>query len=261
MSLALSASAGAAEIASVEALDMSGAQIVLLGEVHDNPAHHLAQAAAVAALEPTALVFEMLNAAQAGIVNEMDRSDPQALADAIGWDDGGWPDFEMYHPVFLAAPSAPVYGMAVDRDDLLDAMKRGAADVFGGGAEDSGLGPLPEAVQAEREAFQLAAHCDALPEEMLGGMVEAQRLRDARFAAVALQALEETGGPVAVITGNGHTRKDWGMPVYLEAMSPGISVVSLAQVELRADPDQPHDTWIVTEAAEREDPCAVFTKG
>ena len=36
--------------------------------------------------------------------------------------------------------------------------------------------------QAAREAEQMAAHCDALPEDILPGFVEAQRLRDAALA-------------------------------------------------------------------------------
>lgn len=251
----------ASELPNVDAFDSSGADIILLGEVHDNHWQHDNQAMAVAAMEPSALVFEMLDANQAEIANASDRNDAEALAEALDWKHSSWPDFSMYHPIFLAAPDAPIFGAAVPRDDLMRAMGEGAAGVFGDGADRFGLGPLPEAVQAEREAFQLAAHCDALPTEMLGGMVEAQRLRDARFSETALKALEETGGPVVVITGNGHARRDWGMPVYLAAAAPETTVVTLAQFELAApEGDIPHDYWLITEEAEREDPCAVFEK-
>jgi uncharacterized iron-regulated protein len=93
---------------------------------------------------------------------------------------------------------------------------------------------------------------------MLPGMVEAQRLRDARFAQTALRALEETGGPVAVITGNGHARTDRGMPRALARLAPGVDVLSLGQLESRPAAPPPFDVWRVTEPAERPDPCAAF---
>ena len=64
--------------------------------------------------------------------------------------------------------------------------------------------PLPPEQQEEREALQAAAHCDALPDDMLPVMVGIQRLRDARLAETALEALAMHGAPVVVITGNGH---------------------------------------------------------
>ncbi|SFC46171.1 ChaN family lipoprotein [Tropicimonas isoalkanivorans] len=254
----------AAQIESIDQLDATDAQVFLLGEVHDNPAHHQNQAEAVAAIAPTALVFEMLTAEQADIANGLDRTDVNDMAEALDWAHGGWPDFTYYHPIFTAAPNAPIYGAAVPREDLSDAVREGAAAVFGSDAEQFALGPLPTDTLEERKAFQMEAHCNALPEDMLGGMVEAQRLRDAWFSKVALQALDETGGPVVVITGNGHARKDRGMPVALASAAPDVTVVSLGQFESPfEDPPEavPHDVWLVTEPAEREDPCAVFQKG
>lgn len=249
----------ATALGDIDDFDAGRADIVLLGEVHDNPHHHRNQAAALERIAPSAVVYEMLTPAQADIVNSADRSDREALEEALDWKHAGWPDFAMYHELMLAT-DAPVYGAAIPREDLIAAMQTSAAEMFGEDAADFGLGPLPADEQAEREALQMAAHCDALPEEMLPGMVEAQRLRDARFSATALRALDETGGPVAVITGNGHARTDWGMPVYLAAARPDAALVSLGQFELEAGDHPHHDVWIVTPAAEREDPCAVFDK-
>ncbi len=260
MAIAGSAVAHAGELPGIDALDTGGAHIVLLGEVHDNPVHHQNQATAVALLAPSALVFEMLTPEQAATANGMDRGDAAAMAAALDWVHSSWPDFAMYHPIFLAAPQASIFGAAVGRDDLIAAMKSTAADVFGSGANSIGLTPLPPTQQAEREALQMEAHCGALPEDMLPGMVEAQRLRDARFAATTLDALEQSGGPVVVITGNGHARRDWGMPAYLSVAAPDVEVFSLGQVEEIAPPDGLYDAWLITPAAEREDPCAVFEK-
>ena len=259
--IGLAAPAPASELPNVSAFDPAGAEIVILGEIHDNPVHHRNQAAIVTAMRPSALVFEMLDADQAARANGMARADASALEKALDWEGSGWPDFSLYHPIFLAAGPVPIYGAAVSREDLTAAMSKGAAAVFGPRAAHFALGPLTEADQAAREALQMEVHCNALPADMLQGMVESQRLRDASFSAVALRALQETGGPIAVITGNGHARRDWGMPAHLAAASPGTRVVTLAQFEEAApEGDIPYDFWLITAAAKREDPCAAFAR-
>jgi uncharacterized iron-regulated protein len=227
--------------------------------VHDNPLHHVNQAAAVAALAPTALVFEMLTPDQAARVTPGLVADGPALAEALEWEASGWPDFTFYHPIFLAAPAARIYGAAFDREAIAGAAKGGAAGVFGPEAPRFGLTePLAGADLAGRIAEQAEAHCDALPPEMLPGMVEVQRLRDAGLAHAALTALAETGGPVAVITGNGHARTDRGLPAALSAAAPEVTILSLGQFEAPPEGDPPFDLWLVTAPAEREDPCAAF---
>ncbi|WP_366191467.1 ChaN family lipoprotein [Meridianimarinicoccus marinus] len=246
----------------VDSIDLPDAQIVLLGEVHDNGAHHDRQAAALKGMEPAAVVFEMLTPAQADVLADSPLSG-EALAEALDWDGSGWPDFSLYEPVIEAARATRVYGMAVPRADLGAVFDGGAAAAFGPEAARFGLDqPLPDDEQAAREEAQFAAHCEALPREMLPGMVEAQRFRDAVFARTILQALVDTGGPVAVIAGNGHVRKDWGIPVYLSHAAPEVTVLSVGQVERqgRLPDDAPYDLWILSAPAERDDPCAVFAR-
>ncbi len=257
---AFAAAAGAAEIGPAELAALPPADVVILGEIHDNPLHHANQAAAVAALRPAALVFEMLTPEQAARVTPEIRGDAVALAAALGWEASGWPDFAMYHPVFTSAPAARVFGAGFPRAEVRRAASAGAAAVFGTEAGRYGLDrPLPAEEQAAREAEQAEAHCDALPAELLPGMVAAQRLRDAGLARAVAEAMEATGGPVAVITGNGHARRDWGLAVYLSRAAPGLSVLSVGQFETPpGDGEPPFDLWLVTEPAEREDPCAVF---
>lgn len=238
------------------------AQVVLLGEVHDNPHHHARQAELVAGLKPAALVFEMLTPEQAARVTPERRGDTGALGEALGWAQGGWPDFAMYYPIFAAAPEAAIYGAAVPRAAARAAMKRGVAESFGEEAGLYGLDrPLEAGTQAEREAFQHAAHCEALPGEMLPVMVGLQRLRDATLAQAALRALDDTGGPVVVITGNGHARRDWGVPADLARVRPGLAVFALGQSEAGGAAEGVFDRVEQSPGVERDDPCAVFQKG
>ncbi len=252
--------AGPIEPEALEALPQ--ADVVLLGEIHDNPAHHANQARAVAALRPRALVFEMLTPEQAARVTPENRGDAEALAEALGWDGSGWPDFTLYHPIITAAPEAAILGGALPRETVRRAFEADPAEIFGPGAGRYGLDrALPEAEQAAREAEQMAAHCDALPEAMLPGMVAAQRLRDAALARAVVQAAEAGLLPVAVITGNGHARRDRGVPVYLATAAPQLSVLSLGQFEAPPAGPPPFDLWLLTDAAEREDPCLTFRAG
>lgn len=241
------------------AQDLPEADIYVLGEVHDNPAHHARQAALTAALSPAALVFEMLEPAQARAAAGVPRDDAAALGAALGWEGTGWPDFTMYQPIFAAAPDARLYGAAVDAAALTVAREAGAAAAFGPDAAVSyGLGPLAPEDRAAREAEQVAAHCDMLPPELLPGMVEVQRMRDAHFARVAVAAHDETGGPVVVIAGNGHARTDVGIPAHVAAARPDLKVVALGQYEAAPEPDPPFDVVAVSPPVERGDPCEAF---
>lgn len=238
----------------------SGASdIVFIGEVHDNPAHHAVQAEIVDGLRPTALVFEMLTPEQASYVTPDLAADEAALEAALGWQDSGWPDFSLYYPIFAAAPGARVYGAAVPREAARQVTEIGLIATFGPDGDRFGLDrPLSETEQSARLDLQRAAHCDALPEELLPMMVDIQRLRDARLAEAALDALAETGGPVAVITGNGHARTDWGAPALVARAAPTVSVHTVGQSEAGAGLDGIFDETRESPAPDRDDPCAAF---
>jgi uncharacterized iron-regulated protein len=256
---ALQALAAELDPAALDRAETFGAaDVVILGELHDNPTHHAHQARAVAALAPKALVFEMLTPEAAARMPDA-LPDAARLGQILGWDASGWPDFTLYYPIFAAAPSARIYGAEVTRSEARRAMKEGPIATFGPEAAAYGLTtPLPPADQAAREAEQAAAHCNALPPELLPGMVDIQRLRDAALARAVVQAMADTGGPVAVITGNGHARRDQGLVVPLARVAPDLTVLSIAQFETEAPISPAHDLWLITPAAPRDDPCLAF---
>jgi uncharacterized iron-regulated protein len=248
---------------------LRAADITVLGEVHDNPVHHARQARLVRALRPGGIAFEMVPAdSEEGVQVFLAQGGArEELGPAIGWDRLGWPDWSMYAPVFAAAKGAYVAGGGVPRAELRLAAKAGASVAFGRGAGRLGLDmPLDPATRAEIEDEMIAAHCNKLPRDAARGRVEAQRLRDARFAAAAYRALAAGGGKRAVlITGNGHARTDRGVPAYLRRVAPGLRVVSVGMLELApgADPvaaarGQPFDYVWFAAPAKREDPCAAF---
>lgn len=234
------------------------ADIVFLGEVHDNPAHHERQADWVAELAPGTLVFEMIAPGVAEDLPDATPGDADALAAALNWAESGWPDFGMYHPIFLAAPEARIRGAAVARSEARALDANPLPKVFGSRADVFGLDrDLPPEEQAAREDLQFAAHCDALPKDFLPMMVAVQRLRDAMLARAALEAHEDGHGPVVVITGNGHARSDWGAPALLAGIE-GLRVFSLGQSEDDVVPDGRFDLVLGAPPVDRPDPCAAF---
>ncbi len=225
--------------------------IIILGEVHDNADAHLGQAQQIEVLRPTAVVFEMLSP-EHGVRASQNSADIAAI-----WDELPWPDYEIYQPIFEALGDAAIVGAATPRPVIRQVFEEGAAAVFGEDAERFGLTvSLPEAQQQVREEMQFNAHCQAMPKEMMGAMVAVQRFRDAQFAKSALEALDLYGPPVAVITGNGHARTDWGIPAALKFAAPELVVYSTGFVE--SDGTLPFDEVNIVPETTRPDPCAAF---
>lgn len=239
---------------------MTAADVVILGEVHDNPSHHENQRAALEALKPKAIVWEMLTGVQAGRIGATQINAPEEMERILKWAESGWPAFAMYYPLFKAVPEARIYGGAVPREAAMASMQAGASVAFGADAARYGLTVgLPAAELSERLDLQYAAHCEAIPRDRLPALVAIQRLRDAVLAREVITALDETGGPVAVITGNGHGRKDWGIPVYVDRVRPGLAIFSLGQSE-NGGIDGVFDAVLDSPPVARDDPCATFTR-
>lgn len=235
--------------------DQWDADVVILGEVHDNREAHLRQARMIEKLRPMTIVFEMLSAEAAQRASQADRSDPAAIALATQWGMTDWPAFELYAPIFMAGRSAWIEGGGVSREDARRAIFSSAFRVFGPDGRRFGLDrPLPRKEQAARETLKAKVHCGAMPAVLMRGFVEAQRLRDAALARAVLAALEAHGPPVALIAGHGHARKDWGVPRLIALAAPEVKVHSIAYVETQSD--APFDETVLVPATQRDDPCA-----
>lgn len=212
------------------------------------------------------MVFEQITPELAAKITPDLIADPERLEAVLEWEERGWPDFRMYYPIFAAAPDAAYFGGGAPIADVRRAISEGAADVFGDGAELFSLDQVfSDEVQATLEAIQRDAHCGALPEDMLPGMVEAQRFRDAYLARSAIAAhfepVSDGWSPVVVITGNGHAGNDWGVPSMLRIQRMDLAVQSVGQLEQLGPDDVPvFDHWLLTEAVERDDPCAALRK-
>lgn len=241
---------------------------VLLGEVHDNAEAHNAQGALVRLLQPKGLAVEMIQTGVEDGLNAYFESggSPENIGKKVKWDESGWPAWSMYAPVFRYWTPGVLTGAALPRSEVRRSMTDGAASIpLEPSMKDLLEAPLSEAAQASIEAEMVESHCGHLPKEMAPGMVQAQRLRDASQAAAILRAHKASGGMVALIAGNGHTRKDRGAGTYLpDEMS--VASVGILEADIDIAPEDittselPYDfAWFVA-PAEREDPCAALLK-
>jgi uncharacterized iron-regulated protein len=266
--------------------------IILLGEVHDNPAHHRVRAWLIentAKMFPKwrpAIVFEQIGTDQQAALDKFNAlvaaGDASATADELlrllDWDHSGWPPAKLYKPLFEAAIAArlPIYAGDPPRGAVRKVAK---GDMDAVPAEERTRLRLDKAMPPRlREALgaELAeGHCGALPPEAAEGMAAAQRYHDARLADAVLAAAERHGSAI-LIAGNGHVRSDWGVPWYIRERAPQARVASVMLLEVETgktdpgsyvprDPDgEPAaDALIFTPRAERADPCqsSLMNKG
>lgn len=235
------------------------ADLIVIGEHHPNPEHHFNQASFVKHIAPKAVVFEMIKPGKGDALQDALRTKPPLILNArIKELEYGWATLKDYLPIITAAGSAPILGAAVSRQMARGAMAEGAAVTFGSQAERYGLDQaLDPDQQVLRNGLQGEAHCGALPTEMLPAMVEAQRLRDAQFARQMIEAQAQFGSPVILITGNGHARNDWAVPMSLRRAAPDLATVSIGQVA-KAAGSELYDIEIEAEPFDEGDPCAAF---
>ena len=115
-------------LAQIVAADVPGvaknSDVVILGEVHDNPAHHIRQAEWITQLQPAAVVFEMLTPDQAIKITSDMLGKPNEIAAAVNWENSGWPEFAIYAPIFEVANQAALYGAGLDRNTAMAAAQQ-----------------------------------------------------------------------------------------------------------------------------------------
>ncbi len=223
------------------------AQFVLLGEKHDNPDHHLIQAWIIRELVTAGrrplVAFEMLSPDQLPALERQLADGPRharGLAEAVGWEESGWPDFALYQPVVEAVLSA---GLAVRPANLsraeLEALRRNSmASLDESFVTRFGLDRAPPEDQYESLLEEIQkAHCGYAPEAALAGMIDVQRARDARMAAVLIEAAQVGSG--LLIAGAGHARRDRGVPAYLLLEDPDAEILSLGLIEVEAGVNTP----------------------
>ena len=213
LSLALLGAAGCATPAPLGAAAQARlatllpADVLLLGEQHDAPAHQQLQRQAVqwlaarGALAALALEMAEQGRSTAGLPRDASEADVQH---ALAWRDAGWP-WQTYRLVVMAAVRAgvPVLGANLPTARQRDAMRDAALDAR-----------LPPAALAEQQQRMRDGHCGLLPESQIGPMTRVQIARDIAMADT-VRAARQPGRTVLLVAGNGHVHRALGVPLHL----------------------------------------------
>jgi uncharacterized iron-regulated protein len=220
---------------------MRGSRVVLLGEVHDNAAQHALRAQALRAILQSggrpAIAFEQFDASAQAPIDQARRDRPRDVDYLVAQARGaaGW-NWAMYKP-FIA--------LALEYDLPIVAANLARADAMQLATSAAPSDAPAELVRAQEEVAK-TGHCNLLPPEAVPGIARAQIARD-RALAQSIAPHAERG--VVLLTGNGHARKDIGVPRWL-----AVPNISIALVEDEEDAGA-YDYYIVTERAARPDPC------
>jgi uncharacterized iron-regulated protein len=245
---------------------LAPARYVLLGETHDNPDHHRLQGELVEALaggeRRPAVAFEMLDPAKQAAIDAF-AGEVDEFATRVAWADSGWPAWPIYRPVFAATLAAelPIVAAELPREQTRMFMAEGLAMFDPAFVARHALAqPLAPELQAAWLDEMFASHCELVPREHLGGMVEIQRLRDARMADALIQGAAAQGQAI-LIAGGGHARRV-GVPRLLQRVEPDAAIVAVGFVAVTPERTQPadyehgeFDLLVFTPDVAREDPC------
>ena len=256
--------------------NLNDARFVLIGETHDNPAHHRLQAfltGAIAPDRPATVVMEMLTEDQTPALKAFmaspDRS-AETFGKAVSWEKSGWPDYAIYQPIIEAAlkRDADIRAGLPGKIQTRAIGKDGLSTLSEDQRKNLRLvGDLPKDLTTDLKQEIITSHCDLLPEAMVPNMMAVQRYRDAYLAAALRQT--PASGPAILIAGGGHVRKDRGVPFYLKPSDGAAVTVSLVEIdpersetEILADAreDKTADYIWFTQKIDREDPCEALRK-
>lgn len=196
---------------------LSAADVLLLGEKHDNPDHHTLRLELLQSLlatdRPSLLVMEMMAQTQQPAIDTLSAGNPPPETDAwpqlLTWDEGWtWP---YYQPVISLALQRNARLMAgnISTDQMMQIYR----------SESTETATLLNPGQQAKLADEIhASHCGMLPESQIPAMVRVQQARDLQMA----KALMSPGqfNQRILLAGNYHVRRDLSVPNYLAHASP-----------------------------------------
>ena len=248
---------------------LQGEAVVLLGEVHDNAQQHRLRLAllrrALAAGWRPAIAMEQFDRERQIDIERARRERPNDAQHVIDLaapartpPGSGW-NWDFYRPVVALALQyeLPLVAANLSNADTAKIVRGGYAAVFDSPSLAMlGLDqPIADDWQLAQEREIDAGHCRALPPAMWPRLARAQFARDAVMAQ-ALRRHAERG--VVLVAGNGHVRRDIGVPRWLGIDPARVFTVAYLEDTDGSTPVSAFDAAIRTEAAQRSDPCAGF---
>jgi len=219
---------------------------ILLGEKHDHPDHHRLQAQIVAAQKGVrAVVLEMVRVSYNQRI--AGAQTPDEFRQLSEWDKSGWPDFEIYRPLInrvFELGLKPLGGLP-PKSKMIAAIQKRTPN------------PLDDESMQRMRSIIREAHCGYADESLVRFMTNVQMLKD-RSLAHELRSHAGFGRGI-LIAGNGHVRRDFGVPNYLK------ETISVGFIEVESQKNTPesydlsmYDFVYFTPVFDLEDACAKF---
>ena len=120
------------------------------------------------------------------------------------------------------------------------------------------LDALPTDLLGKQEETIAVGHCNLLPAKMVPAQARAQMARDI-IIAQSIRPYVSRG--VVLLAGNGHVRRDIGVPFWLaaDAARDAVSIGMLERNDGSASETAAFDFYVITQPATRTDPCQDLT--
>lgn len=239
---------------------LMAAEVIYLGETHDEPAHHEAQLQVLHRLvnagHPPAVGFEMFATDQSATLQEYLRRTAGAdawLRQAVGWSAPDSPNWEYYGALLRYAHSAKLelFGMDLDGGLVRKLTRVGLAGLDASERarlESSGLqDPLYRKVMLDEFA---ASHCGHADQTFLDHLYDTWVARnDSMARAIVARLNAAPTRPVVAILGLEHT--SWGMGVVARVahLRPGTRQLNIGLRAAIPDATRPEDYFGESPAA------------
>jgi uncharacterized iron-regulated protein len=247
------------------AQQMQRRPVVLLGEIHDNAAQHAVRAQALEQLlqagRRPALAFEQFDRERQSDIDRVRkqpaRSELESVDRLVALGARGW-DWTLYRPFLQLAVryDLPIVAADLSRVDAMRVSQDGFGAVFDASTQRQlGLDRLPEYLLRAQQSAVEEGHCHQMPAQMVPRVARAQIARDATLARAIAPYLQ---AGVVLLTGNGHARRDIGVPRFLDPPErERVISIGLLEADAPADeaPDGAFDAVFRTPVQQRPDPC------
>ncbi|MFK7827719.1 MAG: ChaN family lipoprotein [Oligoflexales bacterium] len=249
--------------------------LILLGEVHDHPDHHILHLKILKSLDQRnllgSLFLEHFDLGQNKTLNNIfNGPDPFIdLEKKLNWSQG-WDDFRFYEPMLKTAWKAKqkIKGVNISRKHLKMLVNGKKVEVLSE-EEIQRINKIPSISKILEDSLAeeiVRSHCDMFPKKHAAPIVNAQILRDKIMSHLLFGSLAPKKISV-FIGGNGHMRKDRGVPYYLAPLDPSLRLLSVGFIQVNQEKtdldsyaDLPYDLIFFTPVFDVSDLCKKFRK-
>jgi uncharacterized iron-regulated protein len=217
-------------------------RVVVVGEQHDQSAHHEAQRRIVELMGsggPGVVVgLEMLSWEKQTVLDRFNGGSiaVETLAEAVEWKKAWGFEFDLYAPIFSAGKAAGARFVALNAPRALVRAVR-EKGVEGLGPDERARVPdldLGDELHRAWFASVFASTGHTLKAADLDGFYRAQVLWDEAMAEHAVRALRQGARQVVVIAGAGHVARGRGVPQRVERRLGGEPVLTFVPITTTA---------------------------